>query len=77
MGCVKNISYESFPKQGLYVGKPVNVCFNYDTTKCLPGVIVRDDYEEPWLGIIALEDGRYVLTTECQYSIVRMCNNGT
>jgi len=71
MGCVKNIDYDHFPKQGPYVGKSVSVCFNYDTAKRIPGVIVRDDYEEPWLGIIALENGRYVLTTECQYSTER------
>ncbi len=38
--------------------------------KLFYGVIVRDDKEEPGEKIIKLDDGRYVLATECQYSIV-------
>lgn len=69
MGNVANITAESFPRQGRNAGKRVKVCFHYDTSKTILGRIVRDDAESPGVGIIALYDGRYVLTTECQYSI--------
>jgi hypothetical protein len=69
MGIVKNIGFDEFPKQGKYLGKKVFVCFHYDTSKTVDGRIVRDDVEEPWIVIIALEDGRYILSTECMYSI--------
>lgn len=52
------------------MGKKVNVCFNYDTSKTISGIIVRDDIEEPGRTIIKLDDGRYVLGAECQYSWV-------
>ncbi len=71
MGCHKNISFENFPKQGSFYLKAVEVCFNYDTSKRIPGRIVRDDIEEPGLTIIKLVDGRFVLATECQYSVQR------
>lgn len=69
MGVVDNISYDNFPKQGSYVGRPVSVCFNYDTSKTILGKIVRDDAEAPGLLIIQLDDGRFVLATECMYSL--------
>lgn len=31
------------------------------------GVMERDDSEEPFRGIIRLDDGRHILTTECQW----------
>ena len=71
MGCVKNISHDTFPKQSDYVGKLVDVCFHYDTSKSIMGRIIRDDREEPGVGIIQLFDGRVVLTIECQYSHIR------
>jgi hypothetical protein len=46
----------------------VNVCFHYDTSNYVRGTLVREDREEPFVGIIKLDNGRYVLTTECQYS---------
>lgn len=67
MGSVSNIAIDKFPPQGKYLGKPVEVCFNYDTTKSIKGVCVRDDTELPGLMIIKLEDNRYVLSTECQW----------
>jgi len=70
MGCIKNVEMDLFPKQGSSLNKRVNVCFYYDTTKTIGGIIVRDDIEEPYVEIIKLDDGRYVLTTECQYTIV-------
>jgi hypothetical protein len=68
MGCHKNITINTFPRQGLMFGKRTEVCFYYDTSKTILGTIVRDDVEEPFEGIIKLDDGRYIRTTECQYS---------
>ena len=70
MGCEKTIDAEKFPAQGAYWGKRARVCFNYDTTKTVLGLIVRDDAEEPGVMIIKLDDGRHVLSTECQYQPV-------
>ena len=59
----------TYPKQGIYLLKRVRVCFDYDTSNTILGRVVRDDEEEPGLMIIQLDDGRYVLSTECQYQI--------
>ena len=67
MGVHPNIGFKKFPKQGPSVGQPVSVCFNYDTASRIGGKIVRNDYEAPFIGIIALDDGRFILMTECQY----------
>jgi len=66
MGCVANVSHDKFPKQGSYVGLKVNVLFYY-REPVLHGVMVRDDVEEPLVQIIKLDDGRHILTTECQW----------
>lgn len=68
MGVHNNIDYNKFPKQSLYLNKRVQVCFHYNTEKIINGTVVRDDYEHPWLTLIKLDDGRYVTSTECQYS---------
>ena len=68
MGCVKTIDYDKWPKQGSWLGRRVAVCFNFNTDRLVPGKIVRDDVQEPFTTIIALEDGRYVLAGECQFS---------
>ena len=68
MGIEKNVGFDEFPKQGSHLGKQVEVCFNYDTSKTLAGKIVRDDADEPYRTIIELENGKYVLATECTYS---------
>lgn len=70
MGCVNTITYDKFPKQGPNVGKRVEVCFHYDTSKIIGGYIVRDDYEEPGQTIIELDNGKYILACECQYTIM-------
>ena len=76
MGCVSTISYYNFPKQAdeTYkypsIGKRVEVCYHYNTKLKHCGTIVRDDREEPYVTIIALDNGRYVLGTECQYSLI-------
>lgn len=66
MGSHPNITADSFPRQG-DIGAKVDVCLNYDTERTLAGEIVRDDLDAPYLTIIKLEDGRHVLTTECQW----------
>jgi hypothetical protein len=77
MGVVPNISHDKFPQQGKFLNQRVQVCFNYDTSKLIGGAIVRDDTEEPGREIIKLDDGRYVLSTECQYSIDRGVTEST
>lgn len=70
MGFHRNIDHEHFPKQGCYLSRHVKVCFHYDASKCLEGVIVRDDAEAPYETIILLSNGRYVRGGECQYSLL-------
>lgn len=78
MGCIKNISYDSFPKQkdenykypNMSVGARVEVCYHFDTSKVHMGTIVRDDLEEPFETIIKLDNGRYLRGAECQFSYV-------
>lgn len=68
MGSEVNVGADRWPKQGSFLGKRTRVCFNFDTTVVLLGTIVRDDAESPGVLIISLDDGRVVLSTECQYS---------
>ncbi|OMC38374.1 hypothetical protein A5742_00530 [Mycolicibacterium fortuitum] len=78
MGSHRNIASDRFPKQGSYLGIRVEVCFHYDTGARIGGRIVRDDAEEPGRAIIMLDDGRYVLTTECMWTpakVDRFCGN--
>ena len=67
MGIEKNVGFDVFPKQGNLLSKAVEVCFDYYTARNLRGKIVRDDIEEPYLTIIELENGKYIMGTECQY----------
>lgn len=67
MGSVETIAAKKWPKQGSWIGQRCNVMFHYDAREILEGTYVRDDEEEPWVTIIRLDDGRYVLTTECQH----------
>jgi hypothetical protein len=69
MGVVSTIRADGFPKQSDRIGARVEVCFHYDTSMTVNGTIIRDDMEEPWETIIRLDDGRHVLTTECQYRV--------
>lgn len=68
MGIVSTIDHERFPDQGGWLNRRVAVCFHYNTADIVRGVIVRDDTEDPHVTIIRLDDGRYVLSTECQFS---------
>lgn len=71
MGSHENINADKFPKQGKHLNKKVSVCFHYNTKRTLPGAIVRDDIEEPFLTIVYLYDtNNYVLGTECQYQVI-------
>lgn len=67
MGREHSIPADKFPVQSPRVGRAVTITFHYDTSKELLGEIVRDDAVAPHLTIIKLLDGRYVLSTECQY----------
>jgi hypothetical protein len=71
MGIVKGISVGEFPKQGNFLHCTTEVCFNYDSSQRIGGIVVREDAEEPGIMIIRLDDGRYVLSTECQYKLPR------
>lgn len=71
MGIIPAVGFDRFPKQGSFLGKRVNVCFDYDTTRTIGGNVIRDDAEEPGLMLIHLDDGRVVRSVECQYSLAR------
>jgi hypothetical protein len=67
MGIVENVGYDQWPRQSDYLNSLVAVCFHYDASRTITGVIVRDDREAPHQMIIKLDDGRYVLSTECMW----------
>lgn len=71
MGVVDNVGFDKFPNQTGWSGKRVEVCFNYDLSNTIRGTLIRDDLGEPFVGIIMLDDGRPVLTTECQYNLLK------
>lgn len=60
----------SYPKQGQFLWKTCKVIYP-KCSRATPfnGIIVRDDIEGTCLTIIQLHDGRFVLATECQYTI--------
>lgn len=68
MGCHPNIAFGKFPKQSSWLGKTVDVCFHFDSSKTLKGTIIRDDTEDPGKTIIQLLNGDVLLATECQYT---------
>lgn len=68
MGIHRNIAHDRFPKQGSWLHRRSEVCFHYNPEHTLLGTVVRHDTEEPGLTIIRLDDGRYVLATECHHS---------
>jgi hypothetical protein len=68
MGVHSKVGFKRFPKQGDMLGREVRVCFNYDTSRTIPGKVVRNDHEDPHLMLIQLEDGRIVRDVECQYT---------
>lgn len=67
MPTIENLkNSEAFPDQGAFLGRRVEVLFDYQQP-AFKGVIVRDDAKEPGLLIIRLDDGRHVMSLECQY----------
>jgi len=70
MGLVRNIGFDRFPEQGKYKGRTVRVCFEYDLSRTVDGVVIRDDAEFPGRTIIQLDDGRVVLASECQFQLL-------
>lgn len=70
MGVHQNVGLNNFPQQGRNFNRAVEVCFNYNTNDSIAGKIVRDDNQEPFLTIISLADGRFVMASECQYRII-------
>jgi hypothetical protein len=75
MGVVKSINYDSFPNQGSFLNRIVEVYFHYNTSKKVLGKVIRDDSEEPGETLIRLIDGRVIKPTECQYSIMDLSKN--
>ncbi len=67
MGCVETITAHRFPKQGEFIGLRTKVVFHYGSEE-FGGTIVRHDMEAPHRTIISLDDGRFVLASECQYA---------
>lgn len=73
MGVHENINplRGRFPRQSENVTRRVVVCFDYDTSRTVGGVIVRDDLDAPGELLIQLDDGPIVRAVECQYSYAR------
>lgn len=67
MGSKENINYDQYPKQTNKVGKKVEVCYHYNTSKTHHGFILRDDAEDPYETIFQLENGRVLRSVECHY----------
>ena len=59
------------PKQGTWLGRVVDVCWDYDTSNTMRGLIVREDEDSPGLMIIKLNNGDYITSKECQYSLIK------
>lgn len=72
MGCVSTITADTFPAQGDWVGKEVELCFHYKTSETVKGVIVRDDLDAPGETLIKITTGlhtdKIVRGAECQFS---------
>jgi hypothetical protein len=68
MGSHVNISHDRMPRQGSYAGTRAVVIFDYDSRYQHLATAVRDDAEAPGVMIFRLDDGRHVLSTECQWS---------
>lgn len=67
MGVKATVSALEFPTQGELLNARVRVAFNWGRQEFI-GMVVRWDIEEPHVTIIKLDDGRYVLGSECQYA---------
>lgn len=67
MGSVATITADQFPRQGEMLNRRTKVIFHYGGPE-LMGTIVRDDIEHPFRTIIHLDDGRFIMSSECQYA---------
>ena len=74
MGSIRTITAETFPRQGEWLGKRVNVCFHGDADNLFPGTIVREDNETPFEVLIKLDSGRYIRGEECAYQLRKQEN---
>ena len=67
MGVSNLVGFDRFPAQGSFLHKRLQVCFDYDAARVIGGTCIRDDAEGKGTMIILLDNGRAVLSTECQY----------
>lgn len=68
MGHIPEITDTKYPTQGEALHCRARVVFYDDFQEEFFGTIIRDDITPPGRTIIALDDGRVVLGTECVYS---------
>lgn len=69
---MSSVGVDTFPDQDPdWINQRVRVCFDFDASKTVTGTVVRCDSEAPGRMIIKLDNGRYVLSTECNYQLVR------
>lgn len=68
MGVVASVGFDTWPRQGPWLGKRTVVCFHYDTSRTVMGTVVRNDAEAPFRTVISLDNGRIVLGDECMHS---------
>ena len=64
------VGFDRFPEQGPFKGREVRVCFDFDPSRTVEGTVIRCDAEAPGRMIIQLDDGRVVMSTECQYQLL-------
>lgn len=69
MGVHQNISKVRFPKQGMLLNREVSVYFGEETSDTVPAIVVRCDAQPPWVTLLELADGRFVLATECRFRV--------
>jgi len=62
---MKKIEGKNFPAQGTLLGKTIEVNFKDDILNYIKGVCVRDDIVQPFRTIFHLENGMFILSTEC------------
>ena len=67
MGVKAGISATEYPEQS-NIGRKVLVMFNC-SNPVFHGVVIRDDKTTPYETIFMLDDGRYIRSVECQYSL--------
>jgi hypothetical protein len=61
------VDFDRFPDQARDAGARVRVTFHYQPHS-IGGKIVRFDAVDPFEIIIALDDGRFVRSAECQFT---------